>query len=367
MQRQLSLDNLESRELAALATMHRLFPYSCGDGCNPFIKTCKPMYTEGIYDKIPGSPSSISISPTSSCSPSPSPSAASLTSLTHPPSPFSIFPSPSSQRFCSSKIYTSAKAICGRRKTMEDRHSIVRHIVPGTHFIGVFDGHGGASVASGCSQILSDTVRDNLMRGRRTRTNALVDAMVAADTGGLLAIGADVEKSGCTATIALINHSEIIVSYVGDSTAYLLRTGETQENAFQVIALSRNHNPSRPDEKTRIRCAGGTISCTSTDKTERVQGILAVSRAIGDHRLRPFVSGTPEVCIIERNVEDRVMIIATDGLWDVVRPREALMIALSVASRTTKVAAPSAISSVLIQLASDRNSGDNITVTAVLF
>ena len=43
-----------------------------------------------------------------------------------------------------------------------------------------------------------------------------------------------------------------------------------------------------------------------------------MSRAIGDNYLKPYVSCEPEVTITERSAEDECLILASDGLWDVV-------------------------------------------------
>ena len=50
----------------------------------------------------------------------------------------------------------------------------------------------------------------------------------------------------------------------------------------------------------------------------RVLGVLAMSRAIGDSYLKPFVISEPEVTVTERTDEDECLILASDGLWDVV-------------------------------------------------
>lgn len=57
-------------------------------------------------------------------------------------------------------------------------------------------------------------------------------------------------------------------------------------------------------------------------------GELAVSRAIGDHCLRPYVIPEPEVSMIERTRDDEVLVMASDGLWDVINNQEAAEMAL---------------------------------------
>lgn len=50
----------------------------------------------------------------------------------------------------------------------------------------------------------------------------------------------------------------------------------------------------------------------------RVLGVLAMSRSIGDSYLKPYVSSEPEVTVTDRTEEDDFLILASDGLWDVV-------------------------------------------------
>lgn len=61
---------------------------------------------------------------------------------------------------------------------------------------------------------------------------------------------------------------------------------------------------------------------------DRVMGELAVSRAIGDHCLRPYVIPEPELLMVERTPDDEVLVMASDGLWDVMNNQEAVDMAL---------------------------------------
>lgn len=65
----------------------------------------------------------------------------------------------------------------------------------------------------------------------------------------------------------------------------------------------------------RIQEAGGRVIYWDGP---RVLGVLAMSRAIGDNYLKPYVISEPEVTITERTEEDECLILASDGLWDVV-------------------------------------------------
>ncbi|THU57622.1 hypothetical protein C4D60_Mb03t05470 [Musa balbisiana] len=84
---------------------------------------------------------------------------------------------------------------------------------------------------------------------------------------------------------------------------------------FAAIAVSRDHKPDQTDERQRIEDAGGFVMWAGT---WRVGGVLAVTRAFVDRHLKQFVVADPE--IHEEAVDGSLefLILASDGLWDVV-------------------------------------------------
>lgn len=105
---------------------------------------------------------------------------------------------------------------------------------------------------------------------------------------------------------------------VGDSRCVL-------GNQINTITLTEDHKPELPEEKERIVAAGGFV------KFNRVNGELAMSRAIGDFRykLNPElpvqehqVIAVPDIAIHERTLEDEVAVLACDGVWDVLSNEE---------------------------------------------
>jgi len=55
---------------------------------------------------------------------------------------------------------------------------------------------------------------------------------------------------------------------------------------------------------------------------DRVGGVLAVSRSFGDHELSRFgVTAIPDIMKIDLRVIHKYLVIASDGLWDVVLPK----------------------------------------------
>ena len=83
----------------------------------------------------------------------------------------------------------------------------------------------------------------------------------------------------------------------------------------EAIALSEDHKPNTESERTRIENDGGVVIWAGT---WRVGGVLAVSRAFGDRPLKKYVISTPDVHEESMTGDDEVLILASDGLWDVV-------------------------------------------------
>ncbi|KAJ8503722.1 hypothetical protein OPV22_004608 [Ensete ventricosum] len=230
-------------------------------------------------------------------------------------------------------------AVCGRRRNMEDAVSIRPDFVGGDrriparhHFFGVFDGHGCSHVASLCKDRMHEVVAqevETLAPGAGTPSQAWRVAMErsfarmdseAVDGGGG---GGGRRPSpdcrcelqpprcdhvGSTAVVAVVGPTRIVVANCGDSRAVLCRNGAP-------IPLSSDHKPDREDELQRIEAIGGRVIYWDG---ARVLGVLAMSRAIGDSYLKPYVVSEPEVTVTEREEGDECLILASDGLWDVV-------------------------------------------------
>jgi len=88
-------------------------------------------------------------------------------------------------------------------------------------------------------------------------------------------------------------------------------------------AVSRDHKPEDASEEKRIKKAGGFVT-----ENRRVGGVLALSRALGDVDLQPWVTWRPEVMGARLGKEDQMLIIGCDGLWDVLTNQQAAEVAL---------------------------------------
>ncbi|XP_020520891.1 probable protein phosphatase 2C 59 isoform X2 [Amborella trichopoda] len=156
--------------------------------------------------------------------------------------------------------------------------------------------------------------------------------------------------AGSTASTAVIVGDCLLVANVGDSRVIICRDGN-------AIAVSRDHKPDQSDERQRIEDAGGFVMWAGT---WRVGGVLAVSRAFGDKLLKQYVVADPEIEEEVINGSLQFLILASDGLWDVISNEEAVSLVQPIEDAV-------AAAKRLTQEAFDRGSGDNITCIVVRF
>lgn len=241
-------------------------------------------------------------------------------------------------------------SICGKRTEMEDAVATVprflqvpTQMLKGTlgfsgidqnlsiHFFGVYDGHGGSQVANYCRErmhlVLAEEIENakagvcsgdswqDKWREAFSKCFVKVDAEIGGVSGSNPSVAP--ETVGSTAVVAIVAPTHIIVGNCGDSRAVLCR-GKV------AMPLSVDHKPDREDEFARIEAAGGKIIQWNGS---RVFGVLAMSRAIGDRYLKPWIIPDPEVTFISRAKEDECLILASDGLWDVMTNEEVCDIA----------------------------------------
>ncbi|KAM3344970.1 protein phosphatase 2C 37 [Capsicum galapagoense] len=291
-------------------------------------------------------------------------------------------------------------SVCGRRRDMEDAVAIHPSFTKensetsrNLHFYGVYDGHGCSHVAMKCKDRMHEIVKDEVEKGGIDWKEAMIQSFSLMDKevvdfssgSGSSSVSASncrcelqtpqCDAVGSTAVVAVVTPDKIIVSNCGDSRAVLCRNGV-------AIPLSVDHKPDRPDELNRIQEAGGRVIYWDG---ARVLGVLAMSRAIGDNYLKPYVISEPEVTITDRTAEDECLILASDGLWDVVSNETACGVArmclqssrpsspasspenditVTSAGESSDVACSDA-SILLTKLALARRSTDNVSVVVV--
>lgn len=85
-----------------------------------------------------------------------------------------------------------------------------------------------------------------------------------------------------------------------------------------AVRLTYDHKGSDESEAKRVSEAGGFVL------KDRVNGVLAVTRSLGDIALKEWVVGAPftSECVLED--EDEWLVIACDGVWDVMTDQEVI-------------------------------------------
>ncbi|KAM6961140.1 protein phosphatase 1A isoform 2-T3 [Aplochiton taeniatus] len=218
----------------------------------------------------------------------------------------------------------------GWRVEMEDAHTSVIGLSPGLEnwsFFAVYDGHAGSQVAKYCCEHLLEHITSTPDFQSALEPEPSVESVKSGIREGFLMIDEHmrsisekkhgVDRSGSTAVGVMISPGHIYFINCGDSRGLLSRGGV-------VHFFTQDHKPNNPLEKERIQNAGGSVMI------QRVNGSLAVSRALGDfdykcvHGKGPteqLVSPEPEVYAIERS-EDEFIVLACDGIWDVMANEE---------------------------------------------
>lgn len=143
-------------------------------------------------------------------------------------------------------------------------------------------------------------------------SQALRDGFLSTDRAILEDANYQQEQSGCTATTAIVTGNKICVANAGDSRTVLGVKGIAKP-------LSFDHKPQNEGERSRICAAGGFV------EVGRVNGNLALSRAIGDFGFKKSVELPPEEQIVTAypdvmehaiTPDDEFLILACDGIWD---------------------------------------------------
>jgi serine/threonine protein phosphatase PrpC len=226
------------------------------------------------------------------------------------------------------KIYSYS--LQGKRQSNEDTHLHILNLnnensnMNAINLLGVFDGHGG--------KLVSKYLKDNLpsffinkfdkdIYSRADLTSKYF--MKVYDTiQNNLVLNHPRAAQYCGSTACVCVHyldsnkkNRLWVLNVGDSRAVKCNYADIAEQ------LSSDHKPCNPYERTRIEQLGGKIEFDGSDW--RVKD-LSLSRAFGDLECKPYVSHLPQIYKYKINSKDKFIILACDGLWDVLSNQDAV-------------------------------------------
>ncbi|KAI9900773.1 hypothetical protein N3K66_005035 [Trichothecium roseum] len=222
------------------------------------------------------------------------------------------------------RLIYGISAMQGWRISMEDAHTAVLDLEPNNKtgtgggapkklsFFGVFDGHGGDKVALFAGENIHNIIMKQDSFKQANYAQSLKDGFLATDRAILNDPKYEEEVSGCTACVSLIAGNKLYLGNAGDSRGVIGIKGRAKP-------LSQDHKPQLETEKNRITAAGGFVDFG------RVNGNLALSRAIGDFEFKKSAELSPENQIVtaypdveehDLTDEDEFMVLACDGIWD---------------------------------------------------
>lgn len=271
-------------------------------------------------------------------------------------------------------------------------------------YFSIFDGHGGDHAAIYCQNYLLNHIiererfYDNIIENIR-------QSCLDIDKKFLELCDEKNYYSGTTVLGCFLLPKKLVIFYIGDSTAVLCT------NNGEAVLLTDPHKPNRADESERVTKAGGWITEESElylarlkqmdlsdpfayDKAKnldwvtiyRVCGELAVSRSIGDPDYKRINKGEvvksffswpdnhnkifydelvisePDFYVQDITPSDEFFILASDGVWDVMSPEEAVRF---VRDSLKNGKTPHEVSEALVDLSIRLGSSDNVTVIIV--
>ncbi|KAG0318211.1 Protein phosphatase 2C 2 [Linnemannia gamsii] len=206
---------------------------------------------------------------------------------------------------------------------MEDAHTTLLNVedAEGTAFFAVYDGHGGSNVAKYSGEGLHKRIVADKAFAKGDLLAAIKNGFLEMDRALRYDPEYGGDSSGCTAITATITDKNVLyVGNAGDSRAVLGSDGT-------AFALSNDHKPVNKEESRRIVAAGGFV------EYGRVNGSLALSRALGDFEFKMNATLGPDDQIVTANPvivehklteEDEFLVLACDGIWDCMTSQEVI-------------------------------------------
>ncbi|KAB7495907.1 Protein phosphatase 1K, mitochondrial [Armadillidium nasatum] len=232
----------------------------------------------------------------------------------------------------------------GKRTYQEDRYwvkDVNEHLL----CCAVFDGHGGSECSEFCASNIENILEKNLEKSPDLESllhNSILELNSSYS-----------KRTGSTCTICLLKDSlNLVIGYVGDSRALLCRRGAPRR-------LSDDHCPSNITERRRVEQSGGRV-ITDNIGRHMVNGMLSMSRSIGDLHLKPYgVTALPDIRRTRiKHGNDSFILLTTDGINFVLNDEEICKV-------INHAPDPQTAASALTEQALAMSSEDNLTAIVI--
>lgn len=280
------------------------------------------------------------------------------------------------------QIFHAEEMNPNRRNTMEDCcrvHDFSSKSFGGDDlaYIGIYDGHGGRDIVNYLETALELNILEELHHYREEESLDDYDISDRIKAAFLMtdmqsrALG--IMNSGATVASVLFKKYPdgkvtLFSANCGDARSVLCKRqcsrhynkDEKKQDECQhtALRLSHDHKAEDPEETKRIEQAGGFVI------KGRVLGILAVARSMGDHSMKDFIIAEPYISVTDLSDDSLFVIVACDGLWDVITDSEAVDLVLGWKQNAISL---QRITKNLANEAIRRGSTDNITVVIAWF
>ena len=243
-----------------------------------------------------------------------------------------------------------------RGDAMEDRGLIIHQVCMSDVLVcAVFDGHRGPDASDFLAAHL-----ERLLRKHWTSSTSAADLLTRAllsaeDEFRVICDGRNASTSqprhpGTTALCMALHGRSLTVANIGDSRAMLCRAG-------LAIDLTVDQVAGRADERARIERAGYAHGLKQHEGEWRIGEVgLAVTRSVGDFDTKPPLISEPEVTEHELGPDDEYVVLASDGVWDVLDGHDVV----SIIADTVKQPAMAA-QRIVHTAVNERYSKDNAT------
>ena len=244
----------------------------------------------------------------------------------------------------------------------------------------VMDGHGaeGAEVSTEAAELLPHLFFTTLLSSARAAPSspssssepsgeesvvsaAFHTAFVMADhhvceekgyRGGSTACCAYIAPTEASSSASTSSSYTLHVASVGDSRALLFSA------LRPPVLLTTDHSTSSQSEQERISAAGGHLLFTHSSL--RVNGVLNVTRSIGDLTLKQFVIAQPEQQQRDVQADDDFLLLITDGITNVLTLDD-----LQALLTDARGEAPGQVADRIVDSALKRGSKDNVTAVVI--
>lgn len=211
---------------------------------------------------------------------------------------------------------------------------------PNQHLVAVFDGHGpeGHNVSKFLQSQFSIDFPKFLLDSKQKifvdSSDQTIKACIDSVNQKILHSTIDIEYSGSTLLAVYINDSEFVCANIGDSQAAII----SYDKQWTYKIVNKVHRPNDVQEKKRIESFGGRVEKLK-DSGGNLNGPLrvwnnksgmpglAISRSIGDLYIKEFgVIHEPEVFCMHLKSADKFVVVASDGLWDMIKASQVVEI-----------------------------------------